>query len=225
MQRIDAPREEPFPQLFEMSFRQPIAELESLTAPEREGELGVPWPAFAISRWNELIGEGRATHIDGMGLFSVQTMLPREAVIRVLDAVRTESLQLALDPQDASDAAGEPGGPTVADPQVQRAVNNFITNVYGGTPNIAQGGVVDQRVVQVGDIASLSNAARALGLEDDDLSEYVDATLAARHDPERSKLQAFTKKVRAGAIAFSGGISTNVAADQLLEWAMTFLGG
>lgn len=219
----DAP--EHFDRLFEVGFREPIAELEALTEGDSDAALTFPWPAAAHTRWNDLIREGRAAHVQGMALFAAQTIVPRQAMVGVLDAVRTEILQLALDLQDADDSAGEPGGPTVEDPRVEQVVNHFITNVFGGSPTVAQGVSVEQTVVHIGDVASLTRAALALGVTGDDLTDYVDAALAARDDPDQSKLRRFAEKVRTGAVALAAGVGTNLAAEQLLSWAAAFLGG
>lgn len=118
----------------------------------------------------------------------------------VVDSVRTEIMQLALDLQVTADTAGEPGGPTVNDPEVAQVVNTFITNVYGGSAHVAQALTVEQTVVITGDVGSLTRAARTLGLDGTDLTDYVEAALAARSEPDRRSLSKFLK-VRDGAVA------------------------
>lgn len=57
----DAPEESLAP-LFEVTFRQRVAELESFSESSHDGELMIPWPAFALSRWNDLIARNAAVH-------------------------------------------------------------------------------------------------------------------------------------------------------------------
>lgn len=220
---VDAP--EDFGRLFEIDFREPIAELEAIVELQGDSGMTFAWPAAALSWWNELIAEGRATHVQGMVLFSAHTIAPRQAIVGVVDSVRTEIMQLALDLQDTADTAGEPGGPTVNDPDVAQVVNNFITNVYGGSPHVAQALSIEQTVVITGDVGSLTRAAQTLGLDGADLTDYVEAALAARGEPDRRSLKKFLVKVRDGAVVLGSGVATNIAADQLLAWAVSFLGG
>lgn len=208
--------------LFRVEFRQPVAELISML--EQEGEMGRPWPAAAMARWSSLAAEGKAVTIAMMALYSVKTVVQRQSIEAVLDAVRTELLQLALDLQSVAQDAGEAGGTTVDDPHVAAVVNQFFNNIHGGSATIVQGQDVEATVVQVGDVASLAKAATGLGLDQQQVAEYVATVLEAREDPEQTKLQKFAGGVRGGAIALAGGIASNVAADQLLAWARTFLG-
>lgn len=216
----DAPPE--FARLFEVSVNQPVSELESLAA--SESGMGIPWPAVAVGRWNSLIKEERALHVAGMYLFSMQTEVPKQLLVSVLDEVRTEVLNLALDLESAGAQTGEVGGPTIDDPPVQSAVTTFVTNVYGPGAAITQAGWVNELTVNVGDVDSLTRAARALGLDEKDVEAYVEAVVAARDDLERGRLSKFLAAVKAGTLKLAGGIASNIAADQLLKFAMSFLG-
>jgi hypothetical protein len=210
---------------FEVPFRQPVSELEKLAASDVHP--AIPWPAGVVGRWNSLAEQDKASRVDSMWLFSAQTMVEKSSIEGVLDAVRTEVLRLALNNlQDGAVLAGEAGRPTVDDPDGQRAVTTFHTHVYGGAPTFAQGTSVTQVVtVNFGDIVSLSQAAQGLGLSNEDLSDYVDAVLAAREEPSKGKLVVFLDRVRSGAVALGSGVAGNIAAEQLMKWATVFLGG
>ncbi|MCL3863001.1 hypothetical protein [Actinotalea sp. K2] len=216
----DAPSQ--FAPLFEIAARQPVSELESLAV--SEDGLAIPWPAAAVSWWNRLIDEEKAVHVSGMYLFSMRTEVPRQLLVSVLDAVRTQVMNLALDLESAGAQTGEVGGPTVDDPPVRAAVTTFVTNVYGPGAAITQAGWIDKLTVNVGDVDSLARAALALGLGQADVATYVEAVEAAQDDPERSKLSKFLEAVKSGGLSVAGGIASNVAADQLLKFAMSFLG-
>jgi hypothetical protein len=216
--------EEWFSPWFKVAFRQSVSELESYVG--TEGELTLPWPGAVVGRWNALAEKERAIHISGMSLFAADMRIPKQALVGVLDAVRTEVLNLAIDLQTADDAAGEAGGPTIEDPKVGEVVTQFVTNMYGGTATIAQGSHIEQSVTVVaGDVGTLTQAAKSIGLEGEALTEYIEAVLAAKDDPKTSKLRTFLDKVRSGAVNVAGGVASEIATDQLMEWAIIFLGG
>lgn len=220
MSSSDAPAE--FAPLFRVTFNQAVSELESLA--KADGEIGRPWPAAAIGRWNHLIDAEQVVHVVGMYLFSMTTQIQRHQFVAAIDAVRTEVLKLALDLESVDERTGEKGGPTIDDPAVQSVVTTFITNVYGSGAAFTQAGNVREIAVYVGDLDSLARAAHSAGLDPDAVAAYVEAVAAARDDPQQSKLSAFLDRVKAGTVSLAGGIASNIAADQLLKWAMTYLG-
>lgn len=217
---VDAPDE--FAPLFDVRMREPLSQLEAQL--QSEGDLGIPWPAAALIRWNNLAAQGKALSISYMVIHGAHTIVQRSLVEGLLDAVRTQLLTLALDLQEAGGDVGETGGATAADPKVESAVTTFITNVYGPGATVAQGERVRQTVVQLGDLAALTKAASEVGLDGEAAGDFIAAVLEARSDPKRSKLQRFVTAVRSGAVSLSGGVASNIAADQLLELAGRFLG-
>lgn len=98
----------------------------------------------------------------------------RGAVIAILDTVRNKILNLALDIERASPAAGEapPGTPALSPERVHQV---FQTNIYGNVGNLAAGGVraeqsIGSMVVQ-GDFSSLSTHLESLGVAGSDIGE------------------------------------------------------
>lgn len=217
---LDAPPE--FSALFEVRVLQAVSELETLV--QSENDLGFPWPALALVRWNDLAEEGAALRFQFMHVYNAKTIVQRTIIDGVLDAVRTRLLTLALDLQTAAGNAGESGGVTAKDPRVGSVVNQFITNIYGEGATVAQGAQVHQTVTY-GDVRTLTEAAAQVGLSKEGLAEFVAAVLEARSEPKRTNLQRFLGAVRSGGVSLAGGITSNIAADQLTQIASAFLGG
>jgi hypothetical protein len=118
--------------LFNIEFRERIAELEKLSEPGKE-PLVAYWPADAILLVNSLIQQGRVASYPQMWLQQAwQTFSPAN-LAGIVDMVRTRILDLALSLEEVAPEAGEPN---VVVPNTDR-IQSIVTNVYGGTPNIA----------------------------------------------------------------------------------------
>lgn len=142
----------------------------------------------------------------------------------MIDAVRNTALEFALALQSAAPDAGAVNGPTVADAPVQKAVWHVEQHIYGDGTQIGLGnGIAQSSQVLKGDLATLLNAAAALGLGDEARQELARAVLT--DEPQRQgKIKKFLAKVGEGAIAIGTGISADVAATQLMGLIAAYLG-
>lgn len=209
---------------FNARLPQALVELEAFAHADNDPRM--PWSSWAIVKWNEWEEQGRVPHFTMMSLLEADTIVTRASVRGVIDVIRNRALDFALDLQATYPDAGEPGGPTVAEPGVQQVVTHTTNNIYGDGNQIALGpGNIQMTTVHKGDLLSLLAAARKLGLEDDALAELTaavsgDDTL----DAKRSRLSALADKVRSGALVVVGGVAADVAAAGVLELGARFLG-
>jgi hypothetical protein len=159
-----------------------------------------------------------------MELISAKQTMPQNAIRGIIDSVRTTALQFALELEQVSPQAGEPDGPTTADPEVKQVTNNFNFTINGDGNNIAAGSDIRQKVtVNKGDIDSLTRAAVELGLRTeavDDLRAAVVADGSQLGDATSN----FISKLRAGGYALASGVSSNLAAEALLQALGVFFG-
>jgi hypothetical protein len=91
--------------LFTQSFFQPIAEIEAAAAEKR---IFFSWPAEAVAYYNSLISAGKAGVASHWGCLQVKYTVAPTLFIGILDQVRTLTLDLALELEQATPQAGEP---------------------------------------------------------------------------------------------------------------------
>lgn len=164
--------------LFEIEFRQPVAQLQELS--RSEGTPQASWPANAVAYTNQLIEEGEAQLVPYHGLVAAWRPIPTHKFVEILDIVRTRILGLALQLEEVEPAAGEPG---VSVPQP--AVQNITNNIYGGSSNIA---VASHNVSQValpspGDRQALIDYMEYIGVPD----EYLESLRQALAEDEEEQ--------------------------------------
>lgn len=159
-----------------------------------------------------------------MELISAKQTIPQNAIRGIIDSVRTTALQFALELERVSPKAGEPDGPTTADPEVRLVTNNFNFTINGDGNNIAAGSDIRQRaVVNKGDVDSLVRAAVELGLRSDAVADLKAAVESDGPKPGKAT-SAFISRIREGAYALAGGVSSNLAADGLIQAVGSFYG-
>lgn len=208
--------------LWQTDLRQSLAELEQLSGGEEDPVIS--WPGEAIVMYMEAAKAGLVAHYAGANLVNAHQVLTRGILRGVIDAVRNTALEFALALQSADPDAGAVGGPTVAIEPVQQAIWHVEHHIYGDGAQIAVGsGITQSSQVVKGDLASLLNAAAALGLSEDGREELARAVLT--DELRRSgRIKKFLAKVGQGAFAIGSGITAEVASAQLLGLISTYLG-
>ena len=209
---------------FMVRLSQALVELEAFAGSDSDPRR--PWSSWAVMKWNEWEGQGKVPHFEMMSLIHADALVSSATVRGIIDVIRNRALDFALDLQVAYPDAGEPGGPTVAEPGVQQVVNHNTNNIYGDGNQIAVGtGNVQTTTVNKGDLLSLLGAARRLGLGDDALAELTAAVVGDDDtDDKRSRLAAFADKVRSGAFVLIGGVTADLAATGVIDLGSQFLG-
>lgn len=159
-----------------------------------------------------------------MELISAKQPLPQNALRGIIDSVRTTALQFALELERVSPRAGEPGGPTTADPEVRLVTNNVNFTISGDGNNIAAGSDIRQKAtVNNGDIDSLIQAAVELGLKTEAVKDLRVAVTADGSQPG-DKTTNFIARLRSGGYALASGVSSNLVADGLVQAVAVFFG-
>lgn len=212
--------------LFTTRLSASIAELEELSSPGNDRELGVPWNVQEIAMYNRWAEERLVPLINGHSLRSANRAVTKGMLRGVIDAARNTALGFALDLQATAPDAGTAGGPTMAEAPVAQVVNHYYwTHINGDGNQVAQGKNIRQRSQVVkGDLGSLLKAAEEVGLDAGGSAELARAVLA--DSTERpSKVKSFLSRVREGAFEIGTGITAEVAATQLSELIATFQGG
>lgn len=209
--------------LFEVSFYDPIATIEALS----EGDSGASssWDPVAVGMYNQWAEEGRVAYLEMMSVVGARRVFSLPLVRGVIDQVRTQALELALEIQAEFPDAGEKDGPTVENPDLNQTVTHVTNNIYGNVGNLAQGQDIRQEVtVEVGNLeAAISAAAKVLN------SEVLDdfKKLLVSEEPQtekRNRVSVFIDSVRQGSVALVAGTLANVGADRLLEIASQYFG-
>lgn len=208
---------------FRATIRQPVADLELLGASDKNPSMS--WDPFIVNEYNRHVAEKKG----GAGFYLMELIgatqaIPQNAIVGIIDAVRTTALQFALELEQVAPTAGEPGGPTTDDPEVKQVTNNFHFTINGDGNNIAAGSDIQQKaVVKKGDIDSLVKAAVELGLQREAAEDLRSAVLADGPSPAE-KTNNFVSKLRAGGYSLAGGVSSNLAADGVLQAVGAFFG-
>lgn len=209
---------------FSARFPHSVAELEAVSGGDVDARIS--WDPWIVANYNRAVQNRKGgAGFEMMSLVDARIVLPRNVVAGILDSIRTRVLDLSLDLERVAPEAGEPGGPTIEDPQVDAVVQNFHITVNGDGANIATGDNARQRSsVKKGDVHSLVEAARGLGLSIED-AESFRAAVEADGDAVAESTRGFADRVRSGGVALIGNTSGSLAATGLIQIAAQFFGG
>lgn len=152
--------------LFNITFHQPVAELEAL-ARSGKSQPRIEWPADALMLTHVLLREGKLKLDPRLHLNQAYSIVSPSMMSGILDAVRSRILDLSLTLEDTAPAAGEKGASV---PSPERMNQIFYNNIYGSSANLAIGSTQVQQ----------STILPARGDED----ALVRALLAANIDQE-----------------------------------------
>lgn len=208
---------------FRTTVLQPVADLEMLSSSDSAPSMS--WDPYTVQEYGRLVAEkkgGSGFYL--MELISARQTLPQNIVRGIIDSVRTTALQFALELEQVSPEAGEAGGPTTADPDIRHVTNNFNFTINGDGNNIAAGSYIRQKTtVNKGDTDSLVRAAAEIGLQPEAVEDLRAAVTADGTQPA-DKTKDFMAKLRAGGYALAGGVTSNLAAEGIVQAVGAFFG-
>ena len=171
--------------LFNIQFLQPIAEIESLGGSDEP--LQAPWPANAVVIINNMIQRGEVRLYEGMGLQQAWRSISKNQLQAIVDSVRTRILELALSLEAIAPDAGQRDASTPDPARLQQ----IVTNVYGGSPNIAVASSQFEQTVSLpaqGDLEALAELLSRLGVTDDEIEDLRSALDADNETPTPGEL-------------------------------------
>jgi hypothetical protein len=208
---------------FRATILQPVADLEILSSSDQNP--GMSWDPYIVQAYGQLVAEKRGgASFYLMELISARQTMPQNVIRGIIDSVRTTALQFALELEQVSPQAGEPNGPTTANPEVKQVTNNFNFTINGDGNNIAAGTDIHQKAtVKKGDLESLVRAAVQFGLQPEAVEDLRVAVTADGPQPA-DRTSNFIARVRAGGYALAGGVSSNIAADGIMQAVGAFFG-
>ena len=195
---------------FYIYLNQSLAALEEMT--RAEDSLGTPWPTNAVMQLRRWSSEQRAPHMEMYEVHSAKQLVSKPLLHGVIDAVRNKALQLALDLQADVPDAGQSGGPTVQNKEVERKVSfHFETHIHGGTNTVGMGENVTQNVaIKQGDSEALMLALEKLGLAQQDRQSLGEALQKDGNKPGHA-VKDFLSKLGVGLIKIGGEVATQPA--------------
>lgn len=200
-----------------MDLRQSTAEIETLV--QGNADSMIKLPACWVQQYRNLAEEGKAIGVEMMVLNDARILISRNALMGMLDSIRTFAIEMALDVEGIAPEAGEAGGPTVdSDPELARSVDMIVNNIYGDvitaqgdSVNVASGaGAVAVQLSNEGMDALLEKARHYLTEESvGDLEEALlkDGKSKGRHT------DAFLERLKNGSVSLLNGVVVSGAYD------------
>jgi hypothetical protein len=200
--------------LFSADNRQGIAAVDDLLRSD-EGAFTSPWPANAVVRYADSVYEH-------MGMMHAWRVIPRGAVVGIVDGVRNRLLSFALELEQLAPDAGEQDR-SASQPGSAQLTQIFNSTIYGGQAIIA-GGNVDRTTMNVTMLSTwpqLRETLEALGVPEEELLELHEA-LESDNGAGRetqSWIGRLAAKVGTGAISLGSGVTTEIVAGEIAKAA------
>ncbi|MGO9646834.1 MAG: hypothetical protein ACLPOO_02150 [Terriglobales bacterium] len=207
--------------LFTHHSREPISAFADLVSKGTSGSFRVPWPADLVAHVGQDIYEY-------MNCASAWQVIPRGAIVGILDTVRSRILNFALEIEAEAPEAGEaaPGVPPVPQERVNQV---FHTQIFGNVGNVAAGseGFSQSSAVVVveGDFSSLRTFLTKLGIDSADLSELENSAAKDRESlqdgmgPHTGRwLGKMISKASSGALQVGTTVATTLLTKALTQY-------
>jgi hypothetical protein len=158
--------------LFNISFRESIAELEELSRTD-EGAIKALWSADVVAYTNSLLMQGKVNLYDGLGLQSAWRIIPKTMVVAIIDTVRNRVLDLALTLERSNPDAGQVN----AQPIPATVARNVINIITSSSPNIAvdSSNFTQTAMVVQGSREALDKQLTELGVPEPDIERLHEA--------------------------------------------------
>lgn len=163
-----------------------------------------------------------------MNCLSAWQVIPRGAIVGILDTVRTRILNFVLEIEAEAPDAGEaaPGQHPVSQERINHV---FHTEIYGNVGNIATGSTgfsqTNVACVVQGDFSSLRAYLSSLGVGDEDLGELERAAANDRQSPQSGMGEQTSKwigkmigKASTGALKVGTSVATTLLTKALAQY-------
>lgn len=204
-------------------FRESVSALQNLAQTGDRDSFGSAWPT-------ELIAMYAGEFYEDFVLVQAHQVIPRNAIVSVIETVRNRVLNFALEIEAADPAAGDalPGSQPLPPQKVTQIFNNYIS---GNVGNIASGSSAVRQVahinVSIGDKVALKKALKSLGVSDADIK---DLEIAIKMEPPAKsghfgeKISGWLGKMITKSAQGLLKVSTEVAAETLSTAIKSYCG-
>ena len=203
---------------------QPISAYASLIDREEKSDALEQWPADMTALFGQKIYQG-------MNCLSAWKVIPHNALVALVDTIKTRILNFVLEIEEEAPDAGEapPHQPPLPQEKVSQVFNTYITgnvqNVATGSSHFTQAG--EFRVVE-GDFSTLAEYLRSHGVANEDVEELKSAIdTDKKSEPKATfgkRVQAWLAKMVGKAASGAWQISTSAASTLLGEALSKYFG-
>ena len=203
---------------------QSVKEIETLNAQATDKGVSVPWPPEAV-----ILARDHVTVGDGYELVEAWKPLTKGQMEGILDQVRNRLLEFLIELEQTNPEVMKSEEAIRAVP-AEKVQNIFHTTVLGGQNVVAAGTNFTQKVsqtVKVGDIQSLCDHLRGLGLPEDALAELRSALTQDGERPQRTlgdAVKSWLAKMTVRAIDGTWKVALNAAPGLLNSALSNFYG-
>lgn len=182
-------------------FMEPIsAYVDILNGPDRSG-LQQPWPPDLVAHV-----AGDIYHF--MNCMQAWKVIPRGAIVGLVDAVRNRVLNFVLELEAESPSAGE-GTAGTAEISSRKVNQVFHTHIYGNVGNISEGSQdVRQSAsmsITTNDVSALKSYLKSIGIPED---RITDLQQAIEIDPKKEVIK--TKRLGPRVASWVGSLVSDV---------------
>lgn len=180
------------------------------------------WPQEAV-----MLARESVQLTGNMVLVDVHRPIPRHTISGVLDNIKNKLLDFILAMQE-SDITPEDLDNRKVEPAVARTIFNTV-NVYGNNAVIATGETINQEInlVRQGDVDSLLNHLREVGVDDNSLCELKEAVASEPSTSDGNfgpKVRAWLGGMLEKASSKAWGVGVETASKELLDALKSFYG-
>jgi AbiTii-like protein len=197
--------------LFSADSYEGIAAVEDLLRSDA-GSFSAPWPANAVVRYADSVYEN-------MSMMHASKVIPRGAVIGIVDGVRNRLLSFALELEAVAPEAGDADTTTV--PPNATVTQVFNNTIFGGQAVIA-GHSVDHAALSMAvpngwpDLRGTLENMGVPGTELEELLGAIQKDEGIGHETQ-NWIGRLASKVGLGAITLAGGVTTEVVAREITK--------
>jgi len=199
----------------------PLSSLDSMSASKDVEDPRYPWPPDVVACFGNRIYEN-------MNCISAWQLIPRGAIVGIIDTVRNRILSFVLEIEKEAPDAGEDAlnEKTLSPERITQVFNTYIA---GNVGNLAEGGRdVSQTTtlhIQTGNFESLKTYLSALGIPLEDVGELEEALVKDKEGNENEIGEGTTnwiakmiQKASRGLLNISASVIGNVLTKAILQY-------
>ncbi len=201
----------------------PISAYSSLINKKENNNVQEPWPADVVALYGSQIYKN-------MNCLSAWKVIPFNALVAIVDTIKTRILSFALEIESEAPDAGEAqlNKPPLSQERVSQVFNTFISgtvqNVATGSSNFSQGGDLQ---ISVGNFKQLKDYLYSQGLAKNDINSLEEAIEKDNENKESGigdSVQTWIGNMIGKASTGAWNVSTSIASTLLGEALSKYFG-